>query len=119
MELLKGVALIIVSLAPVVYALPLLAATGRNPFQDISAQPCDGEREKLTHWRLQGVIRAGDYYSGWILRPEGRWQKLVVGSRLLPDWQVTHIGSRQVSLQYTNPDSFCSGSAEPAVLSMR
>ncbi|MGP2411465.1 DNA utilization family protein [Yersinia sp. 2553 StPb PI] len=115
---LKIVSLIIVSLAPVAYADPLLTATGRNPFQDLSAQPCDGEREKLTHWRLQGVIRGGDYSSGWILRPEGRWQKLVVGSRLLSTWQVTHIGSRQVSLQNTGLVGFCSGLSEPVVLLM-
>ncbi|CNH65688.1 pilus assembly protein PilP [Yersinia pekkanenii] len=111
--------LIIVSLVPDVYADSLFIAVGRNPFQPVSTEPCDDAREQLTHWQLKGIVSGADDYSGWVQRPGGHWQKLIIGTRLLPNWQVTHISSRQVILQYANPASSCFGSAESVVLSMR
>jgi pilus assembly protein HofP len=117
--LLRIISLMIVSLIPVVYADPLLTEAGRNPFQDISAASCDDDREKLTGWQLQGIVSGADNYSGWVQQSGGRWQKLVIGSRLLPNWQVTHISVRQVNLQQVTPDKSCSGISESVVLLMR
>ncbi|AHM71530.1 pilus assembly protein PilP [Yersinia hibernica] len=110
---------LLVAMTSAASAEPLLAAIERNPFQQISTQSCDDDRRELTHWQLQGTVRGTDYHSGWVLRSEGEWRKLVIETRLLPHWRVTHISERQVSLQHVNSDRPCSGLLGTVVLSMR
>lgn len=110
---------IAISMTSAVSAEPVWAVIERNPFQRISTESCDDDRRELTNWQLQGIVRGADYHSGWVQRPKGEWRKLVIETRLLPHWQVTHISERQVSLQHVNPDKPCSGLSGSVVLSMR
>ncbi|WP_261373649.1 pilus assembly protein PilP [Yersinia rohdei] len=111
--------LIAVLWGPTVSAESLSAAYGRDPFQQISAQSCGDDREKLANWQLQGIVHGNQYHSAWVQHSEGQWQKLVTGTPLLPYWQVTHISSRQVSLEHVNPDRACLGLSGAVVLSMK
>ncbi|AJJ61948.1 pilus assembly protein PilP [Yersinia aldovae] len=112
-------------LTPMVYAEPLSPElenarnNGRDPFEAISTIPCDAQQEKLTDWQLQGVVSGVSYQSGWVRRPDGVWLKLIVGALLSANWQVSHIGSRQMRLQHVNPDIPCSGLSATAMLLMR
>ena len=116
-----GGLLLAVIWGPLAYAASLSSDIGRDPFQPVSAVSCNDGRENLATWQLQGIVRGEDYHSGWVKRPEGQWQKVVITTQLLPDWQVTHISAseRQVILQHANPDSSCSEGTGAVVLSMR
>ncbi|MBS0056669.1 pilus assembly protein PilP [Yersinia sp. Marseille-Q3913] len=107
------------SLAPAVYAESLLATAERNPFQKVSVESCDSGRERLASWQLQGIVSGADYHSGWGRWPSGSGQKLVVGQKLLPNWQVTDISAQQVTLQHINPVKTCGEFSAPMVLLMR
>nr|WP_053010204.1 pilus assembly protein PilP [Yersinia intermedia] len=94
-------------------------AAERDPFQKVSTESCHLDRERLASWQLQGIVSGVEYQSGWGQWPNGNRQKLVVGQQLLPNWQVTHINSRQVNLQQLNPNIACAGQSSTQVLSMR
>ncbi|WP_413081259.1 pilus assembly protein PilP [Yersinia alsatica] len=114
-----GLLLMVATQASVVWAEPSLVENGRNPFQQVTAESCDDGRKELVNWQLQGTVRGTNYSSAWVQPPDGGWQMLRAETMLLPHWRVTHIGPRQVSLQYVNPDKPCSGLADAVVLSMR
>ncbi|CNL08943.1 type IV pilus biogenesis protein PilP [Yersinia enterocolitica] len=107
--------LIAASLAPAADA----DTAERNPFQPVSAASCGSDRERLASWQLQGIVSGADYHSSWGRWPGGSGQKLVIGQQLLPDWQVTEISARQVSLEHISPDKTCAGFSAPVVLLMR
>lgn len=91
----------------------------RNPFQKVSTESCYLDRERLVSWQLQGIMSGAEYQSSWGKWPDGNRQKLVVGQQLLPNWQVTHINSRQVRLQQLNPNTACAGLPSTQVLLIR
>lgn len=118
---LRVITLLVSTLVATVYAETAVSteAAERDPFQKVSAESCHLDRERLTSWQLQGIVSGGEYQSSWGKWPDGNRQKLVVGQQLLPNWQVTHISSRQVSLQQLNSNTACAGQSSTQVLSMR
>ncbi|CNL67877.1 pilus assembly protein PilP [Yersinia enterocolitica] len=118
---LRVTTLLVSTLVATVYAETTVSTkvAERNPFQKVSKKSCHLDRERLASWQLQGIVSGGGYQSSWGKWPDGDRQKLVVGQQLLPNWQVIHIGSRQVSLQQLNPDTTCTGLPSTQVLSMR
>ncbi|AAM87473.1 hypothetical protein M486_1521 [Yersinia pestis 1045] len=102
--------LLVIGLLPSsIFASPHLANIERDPFQAVLATSCDSERERLTGWKLHGVVSGGGYQSAWIQRPDATWQRLTLGMRLVSEWQVTQISAQWVDFQYENPETPCSG----------
>lgn len=118
---LRMIILLVSTLVATVYAETAVSteAAERDPFQKVSAESCHLDRERLASWQLQGIVSGMEYQSGWGQWPDGNRQKLVVGQQLLPNWQVTHISSRQVNLQQLKPNTACAGQSSTQVLSMR
>ncbi|CRY56594.1 type IV pilus biogenesis protein PilP [Yersinia intermedia] len=118
---LRVIILLVSTLVATVYAETAMSteAAERDPFQKVSTESCHLDRERLASWQLQGIVSGVEYQSGWGQWPNGNRQKLVVGQQLLPNWQVTHINSRQVNLQQLNPNIACAGQSSTQVLSMR
>ena len=118
---LRVATLLVSTLVATVYAETVFSTevAERNPFQKVSTESCHLDRERLASWQLQGIVSGVEYQSSWGQWPNGNRQKLVVGQQLLPNWQVAHISSRQVSLQQLNPDTACAGLPSTQVLLMR
>ncbi|EGY29160.1 hypothetical protein Rin_00008800 [Candidatus Regiella insecticola 5.15] len=79
----------------------------KDPFQPRPLPPCNQHIEYLKKWQLHGIVgQKGDHH-GWVLSPEGRWYKLVVGKQLLKDWRVSNIDTRRIDIHYDRSETTC------------
>lgn len=79
----------------------------RDPFFLPILKDCAGEFALFHLWELRGVIGHSGHRHGWVVRPDGSWQRLTAGDRLFEDWRVTRIDSRRIDLSYDNPVKTC------------
>ncbi|AEX50231.1 hypothetical protein GRAQ_03893 [Rahnella aquatilis CIP 78.65 = ATCC 33071] len=74
----------------------------RDPFRAPQTPAC-ADVSPLSEWLLSGISDAGGQRYGWLLSPQGRWNKVETGSRFgAPQWTVEALSSSQVELSLSD-----------------
>ena len=74
----------------------------RDPFNVPQTPDCAGI-SPLSEWLLSGISDVGGQRYGWLLSPQGRWNKVETGSLVgMPQWTVEVLSSVQVELSLSD-----------------
>ena len=79
----------------------LAVHTGRDPFSPPLTAVCMAS--PLSDWLLSGISDTGGQRYGWLLSPQGRWNKIETGSQFgVPQWTVDSLSGSQVELSLSD-----------------
>ena len=74
----------------------------RDPFAPLQSQSCSGET-LAPAWSLGGITQAEGQQFGWLLLPDGRWNKVETGTQIgTPLWTVAILDASQVELSISD-----------------
>lgn len=85
----------------------------RDPFFPLASTSCMTKAEHFRQWALGGIISNQRNRYGWVVSPDGIWQKVQEGEHLAGNWQIVHIGSQRIELLQVNPTGSCRGFIQP------
>jgi len=76
--------------------------SARDPFADTQSSSCTEEVAYPT-WLLGGITDAEGQRFGWLLSPDGQWNKVEAGMQIgAPQWTVQGLGASQVELRISD-----------------
>ncbi|QLK62869.1 pilus assembly protein PilO [Enterobacteriaceae bacterium Kacie_13] len=74
----------------------------RDPFAPLQSQSCGGET-LAPAWSLGGITQSEGQQFGWLLSPDGRWNKVETGTQIgTPLWTVALLDASQVELSISD-----------------